>query len=144
VVTIHLPPLRDRREDVPLLARHFIERTAHELGREVGDISDEALALLLEHDWPGNVRELENAIERAMITCKTPVLTEQDFGFLVQMRRDRSSWAVPPSMTLDELEKRAIAATLERTGGNIKESAAILGIDRSTLYDRIKRYNLPR
>jgi DNA-binding NtrC family response regulator len=144
VVTIHLPPLRDRREDVPLLARHFIERTAHELGREVGDISDEALALLLEHDWPGNVRELENAIERAMITCKTPVLTEQDFGFLVQMRRDRASWAVPPSMTLDELEKRAIAATLERTGGNIKESAAILGIDRSTLYDRIKRYNLPR
>ena len=143
VVEIRLPPLRQRREDIPLLARHFIERLAPELGKDVADISEGALALLLDGEWPGNVRELENAIERAMITCRGPVLTEDDFAFLG--RQDgRKTWSIPAGMSLQDLERHAIAATIERTRGNIKEAASVLGIDRSTLYEKIKKYEIPR
>ncbi len=144
VINIQIPPLRERREDIPLLARHFVERVAHELGKDVTDITESALKLLLEHDWPGNVRELENAVERAIVTCKNRFLSEEDFLFLDQQRGERKEWAAPPNMTLDDMEKQMIAATLQRTRGNIKEAAAILGIDRSTIYERIKKYNLPR
>jgi DNA-binding NtrC family response regulator len=144
VVTIHLPPLRERREDIPLLMRHFLERTGNELRKEVSEISEGALSILMKYDWPGNVRELENAIERAIITCKTRVLAEEDFAFLGQGSGGRQNWEIPKNMTLDEVEKQVIVTTLERTGGNIKEAASLLGIDRSTLYDRIKKYRLPR
>jgi len=143
VIEIRLPPLRERREDIPLLARHFVERLAPELSKDIVEISEGALKLLLDGEWPGNVRELENAIERAMITCRGRVLTEEDFGFLVR-QDSRPAWTVPSGMTLHELEKQAIAATIERTHGNIKEAAAMLGIDRSTLYEKIKRYEIPR
>jgi DNA-binding NtrC family response regulator len=143
VVEIRIPPLRERREDIPLLASHFVERLAHELGKDIGDISEDALKLLMDYHWPGNVRELENAIERAMVTCRNRVLGESDFAFLAQNGRERG-WSVPQGMTLQEMEKMLIAVTLERSGGNIKESAAILGIDRSTLYEKIKRYEIPR
>src|SRR5512136_1602229 len=82
VINIRLPPLRERTEDVPLLAQEFLDRLAHELGRPVSGISEEALRLLMDHDWPGNVRELENAVERALVTCKEGVLTAEDFAFL--------------------------------------------------------------
>ena len=144
VINISIPPLRDRKEDIPLLVHNFIERISPELGRDVNDISEGALKILLNHNWPGNVRELENAVERAIVTCKTKVLTEDDFTFLANHGTERKGWAIPTDMTLDEIENQAITATLQRTHGNIKESAAILGVDRSTLYDRIKKYNLPR
>jgi DNA-binding NtrC family response regulator len=143
VIEIRLPPLRERREDVPLLARHFMERLSPELGKEVGEISESALKTLMDYDWPGNVRELENAVERAMVTCRGEELTAEDFSFLAQDGAARS-WTVPAGMTLADMEKLAITATLERTGGNIKESAAVLGIDRSTIYEKIKRYEIPR
>ena len=82
MINIRIPPLRERREDMPLLAQEFVDRLSHELGREVSGISDEALRLLMDHDWPGNVRELENAIERAIVTCKSGVLTADDLAFL--------------------------------------------------------------
>lgn len=144
VINIHIPPLRDRREDIPLLVHNFIERISPELGRDVNDISEGALKILLNHNWPGNVRELENAVERAIVTCKTKVLTDDDFMFLANHGNEKKGWAIPVNLTLEEIENQAITATLQRTHGNIKESAAILGIDRSTLYDRIKKYNLPR
>ncbi len=144
VININIPPLRDRREDIPLLVHNFIERISPELGRDVNDISEGALKILLNHNWPGNVRELENAVERAIVTCKAKVLTEDDFTFLANHGNERKGWAIPTDMTLDEIENQAITATLQRTHGNIKESASILGVDRSTLYDRIKKYNLPR
>ncbi|MCG3118970.1 MAG: Transcriptional regulatory protein ZraR [bacterium] len=144
VINIRIPALRERREDIPLLARHFIERLSHELGKEVGDITESALKLLLDYDWPGNVRELENAVERAIVTCRTGVLAEDDFAFLNHNKLERRGWAVPTSMTLEEVEKEVIAATLQRTQGNIKEAATILGIDRSTLYEKIKKYNIER
>lgn len=143
VINIRIPPLRERREDIPLLAHHFIERIGHELSKDVGGISEGALKILMNHNWPGNVRELENAVERALVTCKTRVLAEEDFSFLNHTQEHRG-WNAPTDMTLDELENQVIAATLHRTHGNIKETAGILGIDRSTLYDRIKKYNLPR
>ena len=143
VIEIRIPPLRDRREDIPLLARHFLERLSHELGKEIGDISESGLRVLMDHNWPGNVRELENAIERAMVTCRGRILTDEDFAFLAHNGAARS-WTIPAGATLQEMEKQLIVATLQRTDGNIKESASILGIDRSTLYEKIKKYEIPR
>jgi two-component system response regulator HydG len=143
VIEIRIPPLRERREDIPLLARHFMERLGHELGKDVADFSEGALRVLMDHNWPGNVRELENAVERAMVTCRARVLTEDDFAFLAQ-NGAKKPWSVPAGMSLQEMEKHLIAATLQQTGGNIKEAAQILGIDRSTLYEKLKRYEIPR
>ena len=137
VIEISLPPLRERLEDIPLLAAHFVERLAHELGKDVAEISAGALKMLLDYDWPGNVRELENALERAIVTARTRVLAEEDFGFLSRKME-------PVNGTLQELERQAIAAAIRRTKGNIKEAASALGIDRSTLYEKIKKYEIPR
>ncbi len=142
VIEIAIPPLRERRDDIPLLARHFIHHRSHELGKEVSGISEDGLKALLEHDWPGNIRELENAIERALVTCGQAQLCERDFAFL--KKDDRKAWPVPAGMTLEEMERHAIAAVLERHQGNIKETAGALGIDRSTLYEKIKRYGIRR
>ncbi|HWB99418.1 MAG TPA: sigma-54 dependent transcriptional regulator [Bryobacteraceae bacterium] len=144
VIAIHLPPLRERREDIPLLARHFLERLNHELGKEVTDLSEGALKLLLDYDWPGNVRELENAVERALVTCKSHLLSEEDFHFLNHNANGSRRWSIPANATLQDMEKQLITATIQRTGGNIKEAANILGIDRSTLYEKIKKYEIPR
>jgi DNA-binding NtrC family response regulator len=144
VIQIRIPSLRERRQDIPLLAEHFVERIAHEMGKHVAGLSEGALKLLFEYNWPGNVRELENAVERAIATCRNPVITEDDVEFLLRPAGSRHGLAIPPNMTLDDLEKQAIIATLGRTGGNIKESASQLGIDRSTLYDKIRRYEIPR
>jgi len=143
VIEVRIPPLRERKDDIPMLARHFIERLAHELGKDISDLSEGALRSLLDYNWPGNVRELENAIERAMVTCRAPQLGEDDFAFLTQSTA-AAQFAIPAGMTIDEMEKLLIVATLDRTMGNIKESARVLGIDRSTLYEKIKRYNIQR
>jgi DNA-binding NtrC family response regulator len=144
VIEIRIPPLRDRREDIPLLAAHFVEKLSHELGRSVGEVTEGALKVLMAHDWPGNVRELENAVERAIVTCRTNALTEEDFSFLAETRDAGKPMAIPAGMTMQEMEKLLIIETLRRTDGNIKESATILGIDRSTLYEKIKKYEIQR
>ena len=144
VINIHIPSLRARIEDIPLLTKGFIERLSHELGKNVSDISEGALKKLMEHPWPGNVRELENAIERAIVTCKERVLSENDFQFLNGGKKETRDRPVFPAMKLEELEKEAIIAAIKRTEGNIKEAAVQLGIDRSTLYDKIKHYNIQR
>ncbi len=144
VINICIPPLRERPEDIPLLAHTFIERLSHEMRKDVNDLSEGALKTLLDYFWPGNVRQLENAIERAMVTCKNSVLSEEDFAFLNQDARANQGWSVPNNLTLQEVEKQVIAATIKRTQGNIKEAAAVLGIDRSTLYDRIKKPEIAR
>src|SRR3954464_11124107 len=110
VIEIRIPPLRERREDIPLLARHFVERLSHELGKDIGDFSEDALKLLMDHNWPGNVRELENAVERAMVTCRGRVLTEDDFAFLARNGAAKP-WSVPAGITLQEMEKQLIATT---------------------------------
>jgi two-component system response regulator HydG len=145
VINIRLPPLRERREDVPLLAQEFLDRLAHELGREVSGISEEALRVLMDHDWPGNVRELENAVERALVTCKAGVLGAEDFAFLSRPATPATAGlSLPAGLTLQDLEREYISATLQRTQGNVKAAAEALGIDRSTLYEKVKRYDIPR
>ncbi len=144
VINIAIPPLRDRREDIPLLARSFVERLSHELKKNVTDIAEDALKILINGDWPGNVRELENAIERAMVTARGSILTGEDFEFLSHSRNGNNGWKVPTNLTLEEMEKQAIIAMLKKTDGNIKEAASNLGIDRSTLYDRIKKFDIQR
>jgi len=143
VIAIHLPPLRERMEDVPLLAQAFFDRLTQELGKELEGFSEGALAALLDHDWPGNVRELENAIERAVVTCRGATIGEAELAFL---RRPESREAIlrGEDLNLAELEKRAITAALARSGGNVTRAAAVLGIDRSTLYDKLRRYDIAR
>ena len=145
VIEIRIPPLRERREDIPLLAEHFVERLSHEIGQgRRGDLRRRACSILMDHNWPGNVRELENAVERAIVTCRDRALGEADFAWLSNNPCFRQSWAVPGDVSLAELERRAIIATLERTRGNVKEAAVSLGVDRSTLYDKLKRYEIAR
>ncbi|MBP1690900.1 MAG: two component, sigma54 specific, transcriptional regulator, Fis family [Bacteroidetes bacterium] len=145
VISIHIPPLRERKEDIPLLVDTFLERLVHELGKEVTGISEGALRILMNYDWPGNVRELENALERAIVTAKSKLITEEDCAFIGSSPSgEAEKWNIPTDMTLEQAENSIITATLKRTNGNISEAAGILGIDRSTLYDRLKKYNLPR
>ncbi|HLK65532.1 MAG TPA: sigma-54 dependent transcriptional regulator [Bryobacteraceae bacterium] len=144
VIEVRIPPLRDRREDIPLLVRHFIEKLSPELGKEIQGISEGALRVLMDYNWPGNVRELENAVERAMVSCRSKNLADTDFSFLVPDGDSPRRVSFPAGMSLAEMEKVLIAATLERTGGNIKESASVLGIDRSTIYEKIRKYEIPR
>ncbi|HKK71464.1 MAG TPA: sigma-54 dependent transcriptional regulator [Candidatus Krumholzibacteria bacterium] len=144
VIGIRVPPLRERKEDVPLLTHHFVESIALELGREVPAVSEDAMDLLLDHDWPGNVRELENALERALVTAREGVLTAEHFSFLEGVRDLTSPWRFPPDVTLREAEQKLIEETLERHHGNVKHTAEVLGIDRSTLYDKMGRYGIER
>jgi DNA-binding NtrC family response regulator len=140
VIEIKLPPLRERREDIPLLAEHFVHRISSELGKDVNGLTAAALKILIAHDWPGNVRELENVIERAIVTCRNGMLDQQDFSWLEGSSKT-DIWEIP-DIPLGELERRAILAALERKHGNVKEASTALGIDRSTLYDKLKRYEI--
>ena len=135
VVTLRIPPLRERGDDVVALARHFVARNAATLGRPIPEISDEALKRLSAHPWPGNVRELENAMARAVAMSQRSVLLPGDLPPLV------SGEALAPGAqaidhdwpTLGELQRRYIARVLERTAGNKTAAASILGVDRRTL-----------
>jgi len=138
VVTVRLPPLRERREDVPLLAAHFLEQSAKQLARPARSLAPEASALLLAHDWPGNVRELANAIERAVAVGRSETIEAADLP--IQPR----ATATGSGRSLQDVERRHVETVLGETAWNITHSAAILGIDRVTLYNKIKRYGLKR
>lgn len=135
VVTLRIPPLRERGDDVVALARHFVARNAATLGRPIPEISDEVLALLRAYPWPGNVRELENAMARAVAMSQRSVLLPGDLPPLLSGEASASG-AQPIDHdwpTLAEIERRYIARVLERTGGNKTAAASILGVDRRTL-----------
>jgi DNA-binding NtrC family response regulator len=140
VIQITIPPLRERLEDVPLLAAQFVEDLSIELGKSATGVSAGALAMLLDRDWRGNVRELRNCVERAMVTSPRSVLTEEDFAFLRTDERERESWKPPVNLPLAEVERRVIEAVLARVGGSVRAASSLLGIDRSTLYDKLKKY----
>lgn len=144
VISIHVPPLRERKEDIPLLVDHFIEKYNVESGKKVEGISEEALEILMEHDWPGNVRELENVIERAVIINRGGLILPGDLPPHLMKRYPLLVGASPSGaqMTLQEVERAHIKRTLEENDWNIQRSARMLGIDRSTLYAKIKRYGL--
>lgn len=143
VITLEVPPLRDRRSDVSLLVDHFLARYSSETNRRVDRVTPAAMEALICHDWPGNVRELENAVERAVVLSKSRTLTLTDFGFLFQGAS--STPAHDGSMhTLKQVEKEHVTAILERTGWNITRASKILGVGRSTLHRIIQRNELER
>lgn len=137
VIEIHVPPLRERREDIPLLARHFLERFRKETSKPVTGIHRSGLDLLESYDWPGNVRELENALERAVVLAKGNLLTREDFGFLA-----RPVIGQPISRSLDDMERCHIDQTLRDCRWNISRAARILCVNRTTLHNKIRKYNL--
>jgi two-component system response regulator AtoC len=143
VVSIHLPSLRERPEDVPLLADHFLRKYASQNNKPVLRISPEAMDLLIRYQWPGNVRELENVMERAGTLSVTNLILPEDLPRRLHMEPARMSLSSLPSrMPLSELEKLYIQKVLEETGGNKKKAAGILGIDRRTLYRMATRLGL--
>ncbi|MDZ7373717.1 MAG: sigma-54 dependent transcriptional regulator [candidate division KSB1 bacterium] len=141
VFTIYLPPLRERREDIPLLARHFVKRFATTMNKPITEITPEAMEILLAYDWPGNVRELENAIERAMVVGKPPAIRPEDLPFQLGTKADS---AVGELESLEAVERSHIEKVLAKTGWNISRAASILQIDRVTLYNKIRKYGLRR
>ncbi|MDY7035400.1 MAG: sigma-54 dependent transcriptional regulator [Thermodesulfobacteriota bacterium] len=139
VITLYIPPLRKRKEDIPLLVQHFLEKYSHETTKKVDHVDRDAIKLLREYDWPGNVRELENAIERAVVLSKSRTLGRDDLTFI------RTSYApLSRPRTLREMEQEHIARILEECDWNITRSSKILDINRVTLHKMIKRYNLKR
>jgi two-component system response regulator AtoC len=141
VIPILIPPLRDRREDIPLLVETFVERLAVEMKRPIEGLSPEAMSAIMAHDWPGNVRELRNVLERGAVVSTGSVIQLSDLGLPTKLEAP----AKPGTLaSLEEIEKRHVAAVLSHTHGNISQSARILGIDRVTLYNKMKKWGLRR
>jgi two-component system NtrC family response regulator/two-component system response regulator HydG len=147
VIEIHIPPLRERAGDIPLLTHHFLKKYAAANGKDVRGLSDEVLALLLHHNWPGNVRELENAIERAVVLATEPVLTPEHFPTLHRPGGEATRAAAAsaggvriPGSTLAELEREAILRTLEAVGGSTSRAAALLDISSRKIQYKLKEY----
>ncbi len=138
VINITIPPLRERKEDVELLARHFLERYAKKLAKPVSAFTTEALELLTAYRWPGNVRELENVIERAVIVCETGTIGAEDIS--ISSYAAAGEISVNPS--LEEMEKTYILRVLKETSGNQSKASQLLGIDRKTLYLKLKKYGI--
>ncbi len=139
VFTIEAPPLRVRPMDIPLLAEHFLRRFAREMDKHITAISPPAMELLTHHHWPGNVRELSNAIERAMVVGSGPAIRAEDLPLRpekAERRREGDS--------LVEVEREHMAEVLDRTGWNITHAAKVLGVDRVTVYNKIKKHGLTR
>jgi DNA-binding NtrC family response regulator len=143
VVTIDLPPLRDRTPDIPALVEHFIRRYNLENARQVKRVSDGALRLFEQYPWPGNVRELENFIERAIVTASGDVLTPDDFPReLLTGGPRKQSAGIEPGLSIREMEKQLILTTLESEGGNQTRAADRLGISSRTLRNKLHEYGL--
>ncbi|HBY63276.1 MAG TPA: Fis family transcriptional regulator, partial [Solibacterales bacterium] len=137
VFSIEIPPLRDRLEDVPMLVNHFLVKYAAAMNRPVPRIASRALELLMNYQWPGNVRELENAIERAMVISREAEIQPSDFPFQLHPVESMNG-----GRTLEDVEKAHIGKVLEETKWNMSRTARILDIDRTTLYNKLKRYGL--
>ncbi len=147
VFPIVLPPLRERREDIPLLANHFLKKYAESNAKSISGISTGALRLLLQYEWPGNIRELQNAIERAVLLETTNVLQAGNLpAQLSPVRGARGADAAHSALTevlpLAEVERQAIVRALEASANNVMQAAQSLGINRSTLYRKLKKYDL--
>jgi two-component system NtrC family response regulator len=145
VVNLHLPPLRDRGEDVRLLAEHFLRRLTGDMHREITGFTPEALAYLTSYDWPGNIRELENKVRRAIVLAGGSRITPEDLGFVGHGTRGNGE-TPPLSGTLREaragLEKKMVKSALTRCQGNILKASEELGISRPTMYDLLKKHGI--
>jgi DNA-binding NtrC family response regulator len=144
VIALHLPPLRQRRDDIPLLAEHFLQRTAEIRSQPQKRLTDEALAVLLDYTWPGNVRELENALERAIILTPGQDIGSDAWPDRVSERRTEPlvSTRTPPNPTLEAVDRAYSMWVLQSENGNKSRTAEALGIDPSTLYRKLSRYGV--
>jgi len=142
VVEIVVPPLRERRSDIPILAEHLLDKIARETHKEVHVIPDDVMSRLMEYDWPGNVRELENALTRAIVLSRGPALAPEHISVGDSGGRHTSDPFVPENDSLNAIEKAHVQRILTRTGGNKQETARILGISRPRLYRMIEKYHL--
>jgi len=138
VVSIHLPPLRERKDDIPLLVEEFLRRYNVEMNKRMDSLSPKALAMLMDYDWPGNIRELQNVIERAVVVGRGPRVLPEDLPFIIPGLKK----GYPKS--LKELEKFHVKVLLEENQWNIRKTAIDLGVDRQTLYNKIRKYDLKR
>jgi len=162
VISIYLPPLRERKEDIPALVKYFVEKFSRELGRDVRAIDEAALHKLVRYDWPGNVRELENCIKRAVVLSKGDLLTPEDVQIQVTERKDRgrreglsleemldqvldlASVTEDGSEIIPLVERVLILKALQKTGGNQVQTARLLGISRNTLRSRMNKYRIAK
>jgi transcriptional regulator with PAS, ATPase and Fis domain len=151
VVRIHIPPLRERKEDIPILIRHFLEKYNKDYNKDVIRISDEVLAILMNYDYPGNVRELENIIKHAIIFSENGIITKANLPSgipspaLLKPAEKEDDGILPNNvefMTIADMERRLIKETLKKCNNNQKLAAEKLGISRSTLWRKMKEYNL--
>lgn len=145
VIALEVPALRERKDDIPLLAQKFVENFARANRKSIKGFSPQAMDMLMRYDWPGNVRELENAMERAVILAVGEYVTERSLPLAIQQMTGNMA-AVPSGIlankSLDDIEKEAISATLAETADNKSEAARRLGITRATLHSKLKKYNL--
>jgi len=137
-IMIEVPPLRDRVDDIPVLANYFLKVNGERYDKNYLKFSTHALEKLANHDWPGNVRELQHAIEKAVILCDSQVLKSSDFTF----SPSQGSLPHEADLTLEEVERKAISDSVRRNGNNLSVVAAKLGITRQTLYNKIRKYGI--
>jgi two-component system response regulator AtoC len=145
VVTIHIPPLRERREDIPLLVRAFLEEFNRENNKTVRELTPDAMNVLMAYDWPGNVRELRNAVEQMIVLARAERLTLRDVPATIRGGADLTKIAVVRpgvTMTVEDAERQLIIQALKDTGGNRTAAARKIGISRRTLHRKLKKYNL--
>jgi DNA-binding NtrC family response regulator len=139
VFTVFIPPLRERKGDIPLLANYFVQKYARAMGKTINSISPDAMDTIVRYNWPGNVRELENAIERAMVVGKPPAIRPEDLPYQITEKNH-----ILPAGSLAAIEKSHITSILDQNRWNISRSAEILQIDRVTLYNKIEKYGLKK
>jgi DNA-binding NtrC family response regulator len=137
-IEIHVPPLRERREDIPLLATHFLEQHRARYRKQVRGFETEALDALSAHEWPGNVRQLDHVVERAVLMAQGACVGTGDLG----LRRTPNAAPTLEDMSLEEVERWLIEKTLGREGGNVNRAAEILGLSRSAMYRRLQKLGL--
>ena len=141
VISIQVPPLRDRKEDIPQLVGNFIDHYNERLGKNIRSFSTEAMDLMFSHHWPGNVRELENAVERSMVLAKEDLIRSDDLPAELRVE-GLACGSTDQTANLDRLERDHVQSVLERCGWNKFRAAQMMGISRSTLYSKIKKHGL--
>jgi len=141
-IKIKVPPLRERVDDVPVIAGRFLKRFNEQYGKEIRDLSPDTVMRLVSYDWPGNIRQLESVIERAVLFCSGTELLPNCLPDEFQSRATSSTFVIPPLVPMEEIERQAIMQTLERTHGNIKKTAQILRFPRPTFYRKLKKLGI--
>jgi DNA-binding NtrC family response regulator len=137
-IEIPLPPLRERREDIPALATHFLKQHAQRYRKNINGFESQALQALLDHPWPGNIRELDHAVERGVLMAQTTAIRPRDLG----LRLDKDATSRIEEMSLEDVEGFLIKKAMARFDGNVSQAARALGLSRSALYRRLQRYGL--